>query len=250
MDVDSVGMVDFEILTRERVFAGAAGLLQSDVALRLIMTKELKPETSFMVEVKKSLMRNRNESAIFHELEKIVKQCWQTNSRDRLKIFAVKQHFYAFAQDKQTYDKASDTEIKVLIEKRKLQSLCFLPLEAAQSKRSYGKENDKKAEIATKQKKQLLLAFGPAQKKQIHGKEKDKKTKTHLKKKKRKLSSVALVTTQNKQIYGKASYAETKTSMPKEKRHPPVFKKTKSASIKNFQNQPMYIFYNANAGYC
>ena len=123
MDVYSYGMIGYEILTRKHVYFGANA--STDVIIHFIMMQGLKPDACLTVEVENSLAENSNESAIFRELLLLVKQCWQTNPKDRLKIFAVKQRLIALAQDKQIYDKSSDAEVKTLAEEVTLHPLNF-----------------------------------------------------------------------------------------------------------------------------
>ena len=231
MDVYSYGMIGYEILTRKRVFAGAA--IRSDKLLHLIMTQGLKPST---VEVKKFLMQNCKDSEICLELEEIVKQCWQTMPEERPKISELKQRSNELVQNKIIYDKASDEEIETLIEKRNLRLLHPLFLGPAQNKLVHDKANNEEIETVTeKQKLQPLLPpiFESAPNKPIYDKACNKEIKRSTQKKK--LHNPDFELARNKLIYDKASDEERETVV--EKRKLSYFR---SFFFRRAQNKPIY----------
>ena len=85
------------------------------------MVKGQKPDVTIMNEVKNSLLEKSNDSEIFHELEKIVLQSWETKPEHRPKVSEVKKRLETLAQSKQIYDEATDKNAETIVESRKFQ---------------------------------------------------------------------------------------------------------------------------------
>ena len=120
MDVYSFGMIGYEILTTKAVYSGAG--VSTGVVLNLILFEGQKPDETIVNEVENSLfVKTSNDSEIFRELNKIVKQSWETDPEDRPKIADIKKRLEDLAQSKMIYDKATDKAAKAVPESKKLQ---------------------------------------------------------------------------------------------------------------------------------
>ena len=118
MDVYSYGMIGYEIITRKVVYSG--NQVPHDTLIDLIKTKGQKPDLSCIDEVANNLEKNSSDSAILHELNEIVSQCWQTKAADRPKISDVKQRLKKLATKEQIYSKKTNSKVEQLISSRKL----------------------------------------------------------------------------------------------------------------------------------
>ena len=117
MDVYSYGMIGYEIITRKEVYSGPNK--HSDLIKDWILRGE-KPDLSCIDEVANNLEKNSSDSAILHELNKIVSQCWHTKAADRPKISDVKKRLSKLATKERIYSKKTNSKVEQLISSRKL----------------------------------------------------------------------------------------------------------------------------------
>ena len=120
MDVYSYGMIGYEIITRKPVYSGSA--VSVATLLTLIAEKGQKPSKDYISKEAKTLTKNSSDWGIFHELKKVIYQCWQTAADDRPRISEVKQQIDKLAQDEKVYKKAINAKAKSLIIRRKLKT--------------------------------------------------------------------------------------------------------------------------------
>ena len=128
MDVYSYGMVGYEIITRKQVFSGC--LVKQDLLIDLISTRGQKPDQSYIDEEANTLKRNSRDFVIFHELENIVYQCWETKAEDRPKISVVKKRLNDLVHNEQIFGMKTNLQVESLIARRKLNtslSECQIP---------------------------------------------------------------------------------------------------------------------------
>ena len=122
MDVYSFGMIGYEILTRKAVYSGAS--VSHEVVLNNIMFHGQKPNVTLINEVKNSLLlKCRDDSEIFRELDEIVQQSWETEPEDRPKITDVRKRLEEMTHLKNIYDKATDKAANEVVERNKLKPI-------------------------------------------------------------------------------------------------------------------------------
>ena len=121
MGVYSYGMVGYEIITRKQVFSLRS--VKQDVIINLISTRGQKPDQSCIDGDANTLERNSRNFVIFHELENVVYQCWQTKAEDRPKISVVKKRLNILnilANNEKIYNKKTNLQVESLIARREL----------------------------------------------------------------------------------------------------------------------------------